>query len=282
MQKVWLAVTLGAVVLAGRLWWSDRAESVSAEETVEQKASLKDLFAGRMKIVDLTWALNEENAYWPGEGYHPFELKTIATLEEDGVLSKVMCLPEHLGTHLDAPNHFEANQPALEEIPAKELFTPGVVIDVSIQSEQDADYRLTREDVQAWEKKHGRIPERAVVMLYTGWSRFWNNYERYKNQDVRGRLHFPGYSEEAARFLVEERKIQGVGIDTLSIDRGISENFGVHHVINGASKFGLENVARLDQLPARDFYLVIAPMKIEEGTGGPTRIFAVVPGEEDN
>ncbi|MCC7423461.1 MAG: cyclase family protein [Planctomycetaceae bacterium] len=240
------------------------------------KGTLADLFQGRATVVDLTWTLNDKSPYWPAENYQPFKLTTIATLEKNGVLSKSLSFPEHLGTHLDAPNHFEKGQPSVEMLAAEQLFAPGIVIDVSLPVESDADYRLTVADVVEWEKQHGRIPEGAVVLLRTGWGRHWTNFDRYKNQDVRGKMHFPGYSAEAARWLVEKRNAKGLGIDTLSVDFGLSTDFAVHHVINGAGRYGLENVAQLDKLPARGFGLIIAPIKVEAGTGGPTRIFAVL------
>lgn len=239
--------------------------------------SLADVVSGRARIIDLTHSLNDKSPYWPGDNYVPFKLTTIATLERDGVLSKAVSFPEHLGTHIDAPNHFEADRPAVDQIPPQDLFAHGVVIDISIQAEQDADYALTVDDVRKWETDHGQVPAGAVVLVHTGWGRFWTNYDRYKNQDVRGRLHFPGVSAEAARLLVDERRVRGLGIDTLSIDPGISRTFDVHHILNRAGKYALENVARLDQLPPRGSYLVIAPIKIESGTGGPTRIFALLP-----
>lgn len=239
--------------------------------------TLEDLVSGRARTIDLTYALNPQNAFWPGENYQPLELKTLATLEKDGVLSKAICLPEHLGTHLDAPNHFEKNQPSVEKLTAQELFGPGVVIDIETQAEQSADYMLTRADIDRWEKQHGPVPPGAIVLLRTGWGRHWNNVSRFQNRDARGQLHFPSYSAEAARFLIEDRKARGLGVDNLSIDPGNSKDFPVHHIVNRAGKFGLENVAHLDQLPPRGFYLIVAPMKIETGTGGPTRIWAVLP-----
>jgi kynurenine formamidase len=239
--------------------------------------TLADLAAGRARVVDLGHSLNAKNPYWPGAGYHPFELKTIATLADDGVLSKTISLPEHLGTHIDAPNHFEAGQPAVDQLTFEQLNGPGVVIDVRSAVEVDHDHMLTLAEITDWEQRHGRIPDGAVVFLLTGWGRHFENYARYKNQDVRGQLHFPGYSEAAARFLVQQRKARGIGIDTLSIDRGLSKDFGVHHVVNGAGRYGLENVARLDQLPARGFHVFISPIKIETGSGGPTRITAILP-----
>jgi len=275
---------LGGVVAAGLAMcfgsgWLTLSAAPDPADAREHTPSvtLQDLVAGKVPIVDLTYPLNEQNAYWPGPGYEPFQLKTIATLEKDGVLSKAISMPEHLGTHLDAPNHFAKDQRSVAQIPAGELFAEGVVIDISVQAGQDADYQLTRKDIADWEKEHGRIPDRAVILLHTGWGRFWTNFSRYKNQDVHGALHFPGYSAEAGKFLIDDRHARGLGIDTLSIDRGISKDFAVHHIVNGAGRYGLENVAHLDKLPPRGFFLTIAPIKTEEGTGGPTRIFAILP-----
>ena len=275
------------VMLAGLVcsvaFWSRQTFSHSVQERAEaakeqgaNTITLDDLVSGGAKVIDLTYALNPQNAFWPGENYQAFELKTIATLEKDGVLSKAICLPEHLGTHLDAPNHFEKNQPSVEKLSAQDLFGPGVVIDIEAQAEQNADYTLSRADIARWETQHGPIPQGAIVLLHTGWGRFWNNAARFQNRDARGQLHFPSYSAEAAKFLIEDRKVRGLGIDNLSIDPGNSPDFPVHHIVNGAGKFGLENVANLDQLPPRGFYLIVAPMKIETGTGGPARIWAVL------
>lgn len=239
--------------------------------------TLDDLVSGNLPILDLGWTLDESSPYWPAKNYEPFRLKTIATIEDNGVLSKAFFTPEHLGTHLDAPNHFEKNQPSVDELKPTSLFAPGVVIDISIPAEANADYRLTPDDVQTWEKEHGPVPEGAIVFAHTGWGRHWTNYARYKNQDTLGTMHFPGFSEQAARFLVSQRKIRAIGIDTLSIDYGMSKDFIVHHVVNGAGRYALENVAHLDQLPPRGFYVMVAPVKVKTGSGGPARIFAILP-----
>ena len=155
-----------------------------------------------------------------------------------------------------------------------------MVIDVSGAVAADPDYRLTTSEIARWEREHGPIPQEAVVFLHTGWGAYWNNYSRYANHDARGKMHFPGYSVEAARFLIDERKAKGVGIDTLSMDYGLSRDFVVHHVVLKAKRYGLENVANLDRLPPRGFFVVVAPIKIEHGSGGPTRIFAVLAHEQ--
>lgn len=242
--------------------------------------TLADVAAGRATIIDLTWTLNEKNPYWPGGGYQPFALKTIATLEKDGVNSKAFSMPEHLGTHIDAPNHFERDQPSVADISPQNLIGEGVLIDITPRVETDHDTMLTVDDIEDWEKKHGRINDGSIVLLRTGWGRFFTNYSRYKNQDATGRLHFPAFSAEAARMLVKSRNVRGIGIDTLSIDRGISKKFLVHHIVNGAGRYGLENVANLEKLPPRGFHLIVAPIRIETGTGGPARIFAILPESE--
>lgn len=271
----WKTMLLGAAGLW--LWGLGQAPGTEGDAPPARPATLDDLAAGRVTIVDLAYPLNEASAYWPGERYRPFRLETIATLEQDGVLSKAFFSPEHLGTHLDAPNHFARGGRSVDQLAPRELFAPGVVIDVSSAASMDADYQLTAADVEAWERMHGPIPAGAVVLLHTGWGRHWGNPARYQGRDVRGQLHFPGYSVAAARLLVEARQARGLGIDTMSIDHGPSRDFAVHHVVNGAGRYGLENVARLDELPPRGFYLVVAPIKIETGSGGPARVFALVP-----
>jgi kynurenine formamidase len=249
----------------------------AAGVTNAKPLTLEDVIAGRAQIFDLSYPLNSKSAFWPGDKYSPFKLETIATIEQDGVLSKAFSSPEHLGTHIDAPNHFAKNQISVDQIKPEALFGPGVVIDVAARASDNADFLLTAEHVKAWETKHGQIPDGAIVLLNTGWHRHWGNAARYQNKDPRGQMHFPGFGADAAKLLVEERRVRGIGIDTMSMDYGLSRDFAVHKIVNGAGRYGLENVANLDKLPMRGFHLFIAPMKIETGTGGPTRIFAFIP-----
>jgi kynurenine formamidase len=221
--------------------------------------------------------LNAAANYWPGEKYSPFQIETIATLEKDGVLSKKLSFPEHIGTHLDAPNHFEAGQMDVSEIPASQLIVHAVKLNIAPQCESNPDYQLTVKDIENWEREQGVIPQRAVVLLETGWGRFWSTPERFQGRDAMGVLHFPGYSADAARFLVSERRVRGLGIDTLSVDPGASKAFETHHILNRGGRYALENVAALDQLPPRGFTLCIAPLKVTSGTGGPCRIYAILP-----
>ena len=237
----------------------------------------EDVMNGRCKVVDLTYPLDSGNAFWPGTSYSPFKYETLATLERDGVLSGKYSTPEHLGTHIDAPNHFEDNQPSVDELRLESLIGPAAVVDISVKVEGNADYVLTVEDITLWERSNGDIQNGSVVLLNTGWWKRWNDYERYKNEDKKKKLHFPGYSADAARFLIEKRNIKGIGIDTLSADYGMSSDYVVHHIVNGAGKYILENVANLNKLPPKGAILVIAPIKIKGGSGGQARIWAILP-----
>jgi kynurenine formamidase len=185
-------------------------------------------------------------------------------------------LPEHFGTHIDAPAHFAAGTWTVDQIPPERLVTPLVVIDVREKVKNDPDYCLAVDDIAKWEQAHGQIPLGAVVMAKTGWSSRWNSVKDYRNADPKGIMHFPGYSEDAAKFLVEGRQTLALGIDTLSVDYGPSKNFEVHRYTLAHSLYHLENVANLDLVPETGATVVVAPMKLEGGSGGPVRILALV------
>jgi kynurenine formamidase len=166
---------------------------------------------------------------------------------------------EHGGTHMDAPVHFARGGATADQVPVTAGIGPLVRVDVSAQAARDADYRLTRADLEAWEKANGRIPKGAIVVMYSGWGSRWPDAKRYLGTDVAGdvaNLHFPSFSQEAAEFLVRERDINGIGVDTASIDYGPSTDFIVHRVINGAGKPGFENLAHLDRVPAKGATLI--------------------------
>lgn len=238
---------------------------------------LERVLSGRGRIVDLTHRLSPAIPYWPGPTYRPFEFRTIATLERDGVFSGFFAMPEHMGTHLDAPNHFVAGQASVDQLRPEQLIAPAVVLDVREKVARDPDYQLSVLEIRQWERRYGRIPSGAVVFLYTGWDARWNDPEAYRNRDAHGVMHFPGFSPEAAEFLVRERQIRGIGIDTLSVDYGPSKDFRVHHIMHGAGKYHLENVARLGDLPPRGAVIIAGVLPIEGGSGGPVRLFALVP-----
>jgi kynurenine formamidase len=253
-------------------------ETAAPPPAAAAAAVFDGIATGKTRLIDLGHALNPQNPHWPGPGYSPFKYEIFATLEKDGVLSGRFTMAEHTGTHLDAPNHFAAGQIPVDKIPLDQLFAPAAVIDVRESVAKNADYQLTPDDIRVWEEAHGRIKTNSVVMMYTGWDTRWTDFETYKNADRSGTLHFPGFSPEATKLLVDERNVAGIGIDTLSVDYGMSKDFAVHHISHGKGKYHLENVANLGTMPPSGAWLIVAPMKIENGTGGPARIFALVVG----
>ena len=242
---------------------------------------LEGIADGRTELVDLTHALGPTNPHWPGPGYEPFAYEIFATIEDDGVLSGRFTMAEHTGTHLDAPNHFVEGQIPMDQIPLDQLIVGAVVIDTRAEVRENPDYVLTPDDIRGWEGTNGLIPRGTLVLMYTGWDERWSDFALYKNADEDDKLHFPGFSPEAAEMLTGERDVVGLGIDTLSVDPGLSEDFQVHHISHGRAKYHLENVANLGQLPATGARVIVAPIKIEDGTGGPARIFALVPDDSN-
>ena len=245
-------------------------------------AAAQTIDLSRYQIVDLSHAFGAGTLYWP-TSTSKFGLKQEANGPTPGgwfYSANTLSTPEHGGTHLDAPRHFSEKGRTADEIPLEQLIAPAVVIDVTKEAAADRDYRLTRDAVLAFEKAHGQIARGTVVLLRTGWSRFWPEARPYLGDDTPGdasKLSFPSYGVEAARLLVEERGVAALGIDTASIDYGRSTDFQVHRVAAARNVPGFENLTNLDRLPARGAMVVALPMKIEGGSGGPLRAIALVP-----
>ena len=233
------------------------------------------------RMVDLTHAYGSRTVYWPTSPTK-FSLERLAYGKTEGgyfYAANTLCTPEHGGTHLDAPLHFAEGNRSADQVPLEQLIAKAVVIDARPQAEKERDYRLTREDVLAFEKAHGRIAAGTIVLLRTGWSRHWPDAKAYLGDDTPGdasKLSFPSYGVDAARLLVEERRVAALGVDTASIDYGRSTDFQVHRVAAAQNVPGLENLTNLDQLPATGALVIALPMKIEGGSGGPLRAVALV------
>ncbi len=232
--------------------------------------------SGKTQVVDLTYALNDHSPAWPGDD-HAFEATTKATFEKDGYFTRSFRSLEHFGTHMDAPAHFVQGQATMDQIAPQHLIGPAVVVDIEQKVTADPDYRLSRADLMAWEQRWGQIPDGAIVLARTGWARRWPDMVRYRNTDSSGVMHFPGFAVDAAEFLTKERKISGLGIDTLSMDYGPSKNFEVHRITHAAGLYHLENVASMEKIPPKGAFLVAAPIKLEGGSGGAVRVLAVLP-----
>jgi kynurenine formamidase len=260
--------------------WSVPAVCLAAIMTLLPQNAPKDsmlegISSGRTRVLDLSYAINEKLVPWPGDEKW-FEAKVNATVEKNGYFTRSFWMLEHYGTHLDAPAHFPPGKATVDQIPVKQLFGPAVVLDARAESARDADYQLPAARIGEWEKRHGRIREGSIVLLRTGWSARWPDGQKYRNQDAQGKMHFPGFSAEAAKLLIE-RKASGLGCDTMSIDFGASGDFAVHHLALGAGLYHLENLADLSELPETGAFLVVAPIKLEGGSGGAVRVFALLP-----
>lgn len=240
-----------------------------------------ELLAG-MRIVDLSHDFSSDTIYWPTE--EPFELEGVEAGVTPGgwfYAANRIHAAEHGGTHLDAPLHFAAQGLSADEIPVERFIGPGVVVDVA-SARSDADALAGVADLEAWEAAHGRIPDGALVLFRTGWSERWPDRLRYLGTTRTGpeavaELHFPGIDPEAARWLLESRRVAAIGIDTASIDRGTSQTFDTHRVVLGANVPAFENLDRLEELPASGSVIIALPMKIRRGSGSPARIVGLVP-----
>jgi kynurenine formamidase len=234
------------------------------------------------EVVDLTHPFDTNTLYWPNSP-GGFELKQLSYGPTPGgyfYSSYAYSAPEHGGTHLDAPIHFAERGRTADQIPVRQLIAPAVVIDVSDKAAANADYRLTADDVRAFEARHGTIAAGTIVLLRTGWSTRHGDRKLYFGDDTPGatdKLHFPSYGEDAARLLVTERRAGAIGVDTASIDYGQSRDFIVHQTASAANVPGLENVTNLERVPPRGAWVVALPMKIGKGSGGPVRVVALIP-----
>ncbi len=233
------------------------------------------------RLVDLTHPFDARTIYWPTA--KPFSLEPVAHGMTEGgywYAANNFCAAEHGGTHLDAPIHFAEGRWTADEIPLERLVGPAVVVDIGEKAARDRDALLRRADLEAFEARQGRIPDGAIVLVRTGWDRYWGD----RGRDLGGagpgdaaHLHFPGVGEDAALWLTTARHLRAIGIDTASIDRGPSHDFRAHRALTNANVPIFENLAGLAQLPPRGATVIGLPMKIRGGSGGPLRAMAVLP-----
>jgi kynurenine formamidase len=235
------------------------------------------------ELVDLSHAYDANAIFWPTA--EPFRLEKVA----DGVTpagyyyaSNNFFTSEHGGTHMDAPLHFAQGHNAADQVPLDRLVGPALVIDVTDASSKNADYQVTAEDLQRWEQQNGAIASDAIVLIRTGFSRHWPDAAKYLGTAERGeaavaKLHFPGLHPDAARWLVANRPIKAIGIDTGSIDYGQSRLYESHRVLYDKNIPAFENLTSLERLPIKGAYVIALPMKIKGGSGAPLRAIAMLP-----
>jgi kynurenine formamidase len=229
---------------------------------------------GFREVFDLTHPFSPKLPVYPA--YKPIQIRQRFNVARDGFAANEVTFDEHTGTHVDAPSHFVAGAVSGDRIPAGQLIAPLAVIAITDRASKNADTLVTVDDLLSWEKRHGRLPAGALVAMDAGWDARAIDTDRFLNRDAKGVLHAPGFSEQAARFLVDQRDIAGVGVDTLSLDGGAAQKFVAHLTILGAGKYGVELMANLSRVPPAGATVFIGAMKHEGATGGPARIIAVI------
>jgi kynurenine formamidase len=239
-------------------------------------ADVIDIAAAR--VVDLTHPITPEMPLFPGD--KPYASETLNTIELNAYCSNRFSMDEHAGTHVDAPAHFAAGTATVEQIAPEQLVGSAAVVDVTAAVAMNPDHRVTVDDLRSWEARHGALGARHIVLIRTGWGARWSDPAKYRNEDARGVMHFPGVSVEASRYL-RERGVRCIGIDTLSTDPGSSGTFEQHRAFLGAGGYHIENLANLEQLPEAGAIVVVAPLPLARGSGAPARVLALVPGAGD-
>ncbi len=254
--------------------------SCTQQQQLQQPPPLASFSAGTW--VDLTHDFSDETIYWVNA--ESFKRTTVAEgMTDKGYYYSAYnySAAEHGGTHIDAPVHFGEGRHSVEQIPLTQLTAPAVKIDVSEKAAGNRDYLVSLEDIQNWEKQNGQIPGGAIVLLQTGFGKYWPDKKQYLGTDQKGDaaakdLHFPGLHPDAAKWLVQNRTIDAIGIDTASIDYGQSTTFEAHVALMTNNIPAFENVANLDQVPVKGAFIIALPMKIKGGSGAPLRIVAFV------
>lgn len=258
----------------GFLQLGGAAAASAALSSVARPVLAAQAQASSGEVIDLSHVFGSDiPTYLPDE--KP-QHEDFVTVENDGFYIQRWNFTEHAGTHVDIPAHFIAGGETVDNYAADLLVSPAVVIDISAKAAENADAALEVADLEAWESTNGEIPAGAVVFLYSGWDARWSDPEAFRNADADGVQHYPGFSAEAATFLVEQRDIRGIGVDTLSLDIGASTTFDVHLIILGAGKYGIEGVANLAAIKDHKATVFVGVPRWENGSGGPARVLAVI------
>lgn len=226
-------------------------------------------------VVNLSHVLHPGMPQWPGDP--TLEYHTVARISRDGYYLRGFSVGEHSGTHMNAPGSFHERGVSIDGYSPRSLVAPAIVLDLRRKAAADPDCTLTLGDIQDWERDYGPVPQGSVVLLNTGWAERWNTPCRFFNRDESGAFHFPGFGLEAVRFLVERRRVAGIGIDTHGVDGGQDDDFVVNRLVLQQPRIVLENLANLEQLPPLGATLVIGVLALEGGSGSPASVLAFVP-----
>ncbi|SDS52780.1 Kynurenine formamidase [Friedmanniella luteola] len=222
--------------------------------------------------LDLTHTLGEDfPAFTPGEEAVRRPGNTFAA---DGYYQQRWDIYEHTGTHVDAPAHFNPDGRYVSELTPQELLVPAVVVSIARRAATDPDTVVTVADLREHERRHGRIGDGSAVLMYSGWGSKVPDPDAYRGAGTDGALHFPGFGADACEWLIRRRRIRALGVDTLSIDPGNSTTFETHTILNGAERYGIENLANLHRLPACGARISVGVIPFKQGSGGPAKVLA--------
>jgi kynurenine formamidase len=231
------------------------------------------LAQGASRVEDLTHTHSPDFPTFGGTPGIAMEQKF--KFDPDGYNLFEITLDEHTGTHMDAPLHFSADGASVDEVPVGQLVVPLAVVDIRARAAEDPDAQLTPDDLAAWRSANGELPAGGAVAMLSGWAAHVTS-DKFRNADADGVMHFPGFHPEATRMLLEETDLVGIVVDTLSLDHGASADFATHYAWLPAGRWGLECVANLDRLPASGATLVVGAPKFRGGTGGQSRVLALL------
>jgi kynurenine formamidase len=227
------------------------------------------------RVIHLSHIIDTDIPLW--EGDPPIEFETVAELDRDGYYLRRFSMGEHSATHMNAPNSFYVDGVGCDRYSADSLIVPAVVINICEQASSNSDYVLSIDDLLAWEQQNGEIPPKCLVLLYTGWQEKWLDEKAFFNRDTQRGMHFPGFSSDATKFLLEERQIAGIGIDTHGVDAGQETTFATNCLVLKEPRIVLENLTNLDQLPLKGTTLVIGILRLKNGSGSPAAVMALIP-----
>jgi kynurenine formamidase len=250
------------------------AVAALAPEPLLAQAKPVRLANGFRTVYDLTHTFSPQIPVFPA--FKPVQIRQRFTIAKDGFFANEITFDEHTGTHLDAPIHFVADRPSADRLAPDRFFAPLAVVSIEARAAKDPDAVVTVDDVLAWERRHGRLPSGAFVAMHSGWDARIGDANRFLNKDAQGTMHAPGFSEEAARFLAQERDIVGAGVDTLSLDVASAQKFVAHLALLGGGKYAVELMANLATVPPSGATLIVGGPKHQGASGGPVRVFAVV------
>ncbi|WP_158455331.1 cyclase family protein [Pseudomonas fluorescens] len=245
------------------------ANSFAEDKEVKEMQSIQF-----QKVIDLSHIISPTIPLWPNDP--PMTFDVVASQEKDGYYLRRFSIGEHSATHMNAPNSFHPNAIGIDAYEPASLVRPAVVIDTRPLTQDNPDYVIGIQDIEKWEQTHGHIDQGSVVLFYTGWQELWNDPKRFINEDEKG-PHFPGVGAAATTFLLEERRIAGVGIDTHGADPGQDTVYATNSQILAKNGIVLECLTNLDQLPAKGTTLVIGVLRLKEGSGSPVSVMAFVP-----